>query len=389
MRFLLALMTAACLLACPDAAGARPLTNQQGPLFETAQSCMACHNGLMTPKGEDVSIGSAWRASMMANSARDPYWQAGVRREIIDHPTAQKTIENECSRCHMPMARFEAKAAGGSGDGLRASPHRRRCGPRRQARGGRRFLLAVPPDRKREAGDTRELRRRLRDRYDARRAGSGSCSGRTRRMRATRRVMRTSTGGFDQAHERRTFARAEVCATCHTLHHQSARAGGRRHRRVARAGADTRSGCTASYREKRSCQDRATCRWSGRRRCRSPACWAAEDGAFAARVRGRQFLHAARCLNRYPERIGRRGAAGTRLELAAVERTASPSCSRTAARVSDRSGSEVRGGRLEAEVTIENLGGHKLPTAYPSRRVWLHCRGAGQGTTAPCSNRER
>jgi hypothetical protein len=30
------------------------------------------------------------------------------------------------------------------------------------------------------------------------------------------------------------------------------------------------------------------------------------------------------------------------------------------------------GGRLEAEVAIENLGGHKLPTAYPSRRVWLH-----------------
>jgi hypothetical protein len=33
---------------------------------------------------------------------------------------------------------------------------------------------------------------------------------------------------------------------------------------------------------------------------------------------------------------------------------------------------EERGGRLETEVVIRNLGGHKLPTAYPSRRVWLH-----------------
>jgi hypothetical protein len=32
----------------------------------------------------------------------------------------------------------------------------------------------------------------------------------------------------------------------------------------------------------------------------------------------------------------------------------------------------VGGGRLHADVAVENLGGHKLPTAYPARRVWLH-----------------
>jgi hypothetical protein len=33
---------------------------------------------------------------------------------------------------------------------------------------------------------------------------------------------------------------------------------------------------------------------------------------------------------------------------------------------------ETAGDRLQINVSVENLGGHKLPTAYPSRRAWLH-----------------
>ena len=68
-------------------------------LFQTSSDCLACHNGLTTPAGEDVSIGVQWRASMMANSSRDPYWHAAA-------------IEDECSICHMPMARTRAGALG-------------------------------------------------------------------------------------------------------------------------------------------------------------------------------------------------------------------------------------------------------------------------------------
>ena len=62
--------------------------------------------------GEDVSIGVSWRASMMAHSSRDPYWQAAVRRETVDHPKHAAAIEDECSICHMPMTTYPARAAG-------------------------------------------------------------------------------------------------------------------------------------------------------------------------------------------------------------------------------------------------------------------------------------
>jgi len=80
-------------------------------MFAPSSECMACHNSLTAATGEDLSIGHALRASMMANSSRDPYWQASVRRETIDHAMHQADIEDECSICHMPMARAEAHAA--------------------------------------------------------------------------------------------------------------------------------------------------------------------------------------------------------------------------------------------------------------------------------------
>ena len=80
--------------------------------FRTSDRCAACHNGLKTKAGEDISIGFQWRASIMANSSRDPYWQGSVRRESIDHPGSQADIENECSTCHMPLTHFTARSEG-------------------------------------------------------------------------------------------------------------------------------------------------------------------------------------------------------------------------------------------------------------------------------------
>jgi hypothetical protein len=103
----------------PTAPGAAPVAQ----IFETAAVCMTCHNGLVTPSGEDISFGTAWQSSMMAHSALDPYWQAGVRREIMDHPSAQAAIETECSRCHMPMAHVQAMANGETPSVFANVPH--------------------------------------------------------------------------------------------------------------------------------------------------------------------------------------------------------------------------------------------------------------------------
>lgn len=72
--------------------------------FSLSIKCTICHSQMIDASGYDVSIDKYWRASMMANSARDPYWQASVREEILNFPDSQTLIEETCARCHMPMA---------------------------------------------------------------------------------------------------------------------------------------------------------------------------------------------------------------------------------------------------------------------------------------------
>lgn len=76
--------------------------------FLGSGNCDGCHNHLEDRYGNDVSIVNAWRATMMANAARDPLWQAKVASELHRTPTKRAAIEKKCSRCHMPMANVEA-----------------------------------------------------------------------------------------------------------------------------------------------------------------------------------------------------------------------------------------------------------------------------------------
>ncbi len=80
--------------------------------------CAACHDAdVMTvpdESGEDrnVSINKAWRTSVMANAARDPYWHAVVAWEIDEYPSQEDNINDKCTVCHAPMAHDYAEKEG-------------------------------------------------------------------------------------------------------------------------------------------------------------------------------------------------------------------------------------------------------------------------------------
>jgi hypothetical protein len=49
---------------------------------------------------------------MMANAARDPFWQAQVMSESSDLPAIAGVVEDKCTNCHAPMAHEEAQVNG-------------------------------------------------------------------------------------------------------------------------------------------------------------------------------------------------------------------------------------------------------------------------------------
>ncbi len=49
---------------------------------------------------------------MMANATRDPYWRAKVAAELHRNPGLAEEINDKCSRCHAPMANDSAKKDG-------------------------------------------------------------------------------------------------------------------------------------------------------------------------------------------------------------------------------------------------------------------------------------
>ncbi len=80
--------------------------------FSGSAACGVCHDDLLDDNGEDVSIFSDWETSTMANAARDPYWRAKAAATAKNYPHLEHEVNDTCTRCHAPMANEASHRAG-------------------------------------------------------------------------------------------------------------------------------------------------------------------------------------------------------------------------------------------------------------------------------------
>ncbi|MBX3358849.1 MAG: hypothetical protein KF745_10500 [Phycisphaeraceae bacterium] len=87
-------------------------------VFATGDGCSLCHSAspsaraLWSPTGDDVSPHGLWKATLMAHSAKDPYWRAQVAKETARNPAKAADLEALCLRCHAPMGHHTNLIAG-------------------------------------------------------------------------------------------------------------------------------------------------------------------------------------------------------------------------------------------------------------------------------------
>jgi hypothetical protein len=333
-----------------------------GTVFRTSDRCVACHNGLTTKEGEDISIGFQWRSSIMANSSRDPYWQGSVRRETIDHPESKQAIEDECSVCHMPAVRMADRDRGQHTDVFS------------------RFPLAQFPKGDKAAADgvTCSVCHQIE------KEGLGTDAtfvGNVKIAQPDNNGNRAEYGPFEIDNGHQTVMHSStatyrptqgdqmrdsgLCGSCHTL---ITSALGSKGEKIARFPEQVpyQEWQHSDYATKQTCQD---CHMPV---VKEPVAITAlygqpRDGMHRHVFVGGNFVIEG-MLQDHRDELATAALPG---EMDAEMKRTTEFLKTQAAKVTIGSVDRTAGG-VAVDVHVENLGGHKLPTAYPSRRAWLH-----------------
>jgi mono/diheme cytochrome c family protein len=337
-----------------------------GTVFLTSDRCQACHNGLKTKSGEDVSFGFDWRASIMANSSRDPYWQASVRRESIDHPESKQEVEDTCTICHMPAVRMTDRDAHRNTDLFSRLP-----------------LGDFPHgDRAAEDGVTCSVCHQIEDK------GLGTPAtfvgnvviaqpdqngvrpeyGPFEIDKGHQTVMHSSTAMYRPTEGHHIGRNPGLCGSCHTLYTDTLGPHGEKVGRFP----EQVPFQEWEHSEYASGPTRQTCQQCHMPRVDEAVAITSVYGQPREGMRRHVFVGAnflmQGILQDHRDELST-AALPEELE-AAVKRTTDFLQTKSAkVTISDLQSAP---GKLSANVFVENLTGHKLPTAYPSRRAWLH-----------------
>ena len=360
--FVLATIAALVSLALPKTANTQA-SERQDPSqdFRTSDRCFTCHNNLKTSKGEDVSIGLEWSASIMANSARDPYWQGSMRREVLEHPESSAAIQNDCASCHMPLQNLQDKTqnrqtevfkrlplntqhpedtAAADGVSCAVCHQIQATGLGTPATYNGNFAVAAP------GAQTRP-------------AFGPYVADPDRVMRV--HVMTTGYAPTQADHIRD----AGLCGSCHTLYTITLGADGKPAGRFPEQ-MPYLEWLHSDYHDKQTCQD---CHMPAMQRPTTIASLMAQprDGVRQHTFVGANFLMV-NMLNTHHDDLAV-AADPAALSAAAAQTTAFLQSQAAQIEIAP---AQLENGDLAFAVRVKNLTGHKLPTAYPSRRAWLH-----------------